>query len=50
MIRRITITLDEKIESTIRKIQAKKISENNKSVSFSKIVGQILKKGLIEFI
>ena len=50
MIRRITITLDKQLDSTIRNIQAKKISESNKSVSFSEVVGQILKKGLIEFI
>ena len=50
MIRRITITIDEQLDSAIRNIQAKKISENNKSVSFSEVVSQILKKGLMGFI
>ena len=50
MIRRVTITLDKQIESKIRNIQAKKISENNEAISFSKVINQILEKGLEEFL
>jgi len=48
MLRRVTITLDPHIESTIRSLQAKKITETNKSISFSNIINEILKKGLKE--
>ncbi len=48
MLRRVTITLDPYLETTIRNIQAKKISETNKSISFSNIINEILKKGLKE--
>ncbi len=50
MIRRITITLDPNLESTIRNIQAKKISESNKTISFSNVINEILRKGLKDFI
>ena len=43
---RITITLDENIESELRNLQAEKISSSNGSVSFSDIINQILRKGL----
>jgi len=46
MIRRVTITLDPYLESTIRNLQAKKISESNKAISFSNVINEILKKGL----
>jgi len=46
MMRRVTITLDDKLESKIREIQAKKISESKKSISFSNVVEEILKQGL----
>jgi len=46
MIRRVTITLDETLVSKIRALQAKKISETKKSVSFSKIIEEVLKQGL----
>jgi len=50
MIRRVTITLDPNIESTIRNIQAKKISASNKAISFSNVINEILKQGLKDFI
>jgi len=50
MIRRVTITLDPYLESTIRNIQAKKISESNKAISFSNVINEILKQGLKDFI
>jgi len=46
MIRRVTITLDPYLESTIRNLQAKKISESNKAISFSNVINEILKQGL----
>ncbi len=49
MIRRVTITLDIQLESRIRDIQAKKILESKRSISFSNVVNEILKEGLKEF-
>jgi len=46
MLRRITITLDMSLESKIRSLQAKKITETNKAISFSRIIEEILKQGL----
>jgi len=48
MLRRVTITLDPYLVSTIRNLQAKKITETNKAVSFSNIINEILKQGLKE--
>jgi hypothetical protein len=50
MIRRVTITLDPYLESTIRNLQAKKISESNKAISFSNVINEILKRGLKDII
>ena len=49
MKRRVTITLDNTLVSKIRAIQAKKISETKKAVSFSSVVNDVLKQGLEEF-
>ena len=46
MNRRVTITLDNTLESKIRAIQAKKISETTKSVSFSDVIEEVLREGL----
>jgi len=46
MIRRVTISIDPSLESKIRNLQARKISESKKAISFSNIVNEILKKGL----
>ncbi len=46
MMRRVTITLDVKLDSKIRDIQAKKILETTKSVSFSEVIEEILREGL----
>jgi len=43
---RVTITLDNTLVSKIRDIQAKKISETKKSVSFSSVINDLLKQGL----
>jgi len=48
MLRRITITLDQSLESEIRSLQAKKITETNKAISFSKVVNEVLRQGLKE--
>jgi len=45
---RITITLDRAIETKIRAIQAKKILETNRAISFSCVVNDVLKQGLKE--
>ena len=46
MIKRITITLDETLESKIRTIQAQRITKQNKSISFSQVLNQLLKSAL----
>jgi len=50
MTRRITISLDQRIESRIRNVQATKMVESNKSISFSKVINEVLKQGLKEFL
>ncbi len=49
MIRRVTFTLEQSLETKIRSLQARKISESNKAISFSNIINEILKQGLKEF-
>ena len=46
MAERITIMLDSEIAKKLRNLQAKKLKESSSSVSFSKIVNEILEKGL----
>ena len=46
MAERITIMLNGDIVKKIRKLQAKKITETSSSVSFSRIVNEVLEKGL----
>ncbi len=46
MLRRVTITLDDTLVSNIRALQAKKISETKKSVSFSNVIEEVLRQGL----
>jgi len=47
MTRRITITIDPEVEAKLRNLQAKKIVELRRTVSFSQILNQILADGLI---
>jgi len=47
--KRITISIDEKIESKIRKIQASQIAKYNKAISFSTILCEIISEGLKEY-
>jgi len=46
MTERITIMLNSEIVKKLRKLQAKKITEASSSVSFSRIVNEVLEKGL----
>ena len=43
---RITIMMSSDIARKIRNIQAKKIKESQSSVSFSRVVNEVLEKGL----
>ena len=45
--KRVTITIDESVDSMIRDIQVKQISELNKSISYSQVIDQLLKQSLI---
>ncbi len=46
MVERITIMLNSDIAKKLRKLQAKKLTETSSSVSFSRIVNEVLEKGL----
>ena len=46
MNRRITITINDDIESSLRKFQADELTRTNRPVSFSRILNQILKEGI----
>ncbi len=44
MAKRITIMLDEDLASKLRKIQAEQIKKSDKSVSFSHVINEILRR------
>jgi hypothetical protein len=44
--KRITIVLDDDIDKKLRLLQAKAIQNSNSSVSFSKVMNEVLVKGL----
>ena len=46
MSKRITLMLDDYLEKKLRGIQAKKIHSTASSVSFSKIINEVLRKSL----
>ncbi len=46
MARRITIILDDDLRKKLHEIQAKQIKKSEKSVSFSRVVNEMLSKGL----
>lgn len=46
LIRRHTIVLDEDLEKKLRHLQADLIKKTDKSVSFSQVINETLKKGL----
>ena len=44
MAKRVTVTLDEDNIKMLRVIQAKKIRESDRSVSFSRVINDVLRK------
>ena len=46
MAKRVTIMIDEEVDKKIRKLQAKLIANSSTSVSFSKVIDDLLKKQL----
>jgi len=46
MSKRITIMIDDENVKKLRNLQAKLIKESEKSVSFSRVLNEIIKKGL----
>lgn len=46
MVRRVTVVLDDDLTKKIRDKQAKLIKESTKSVSFSRVVNEYVRKGL----
>ena len=46
MAERITIMLNSEIAKKLRKLQAKKLLETSSTVSFSRIINEVLGKGL----
>jgi len=46
MAKRITIILDEDLRKKLHEIQAKQIKKSEKSVSFSRVLNEVLRKGL----
>ena len=43
---RVTVTIEDKLMVKLRNIQAKKLKNQTESVSFSKILNEIIEKGL----
>ena len=46
MSKRITVMLDNDLDQKIRLIQAKMIQKENRSISFSRVLNEVLKKEL----
>jgi len=46
MAKRITVVLDEKLDKKLRNIQSMKIRKSKKSVSFSRVINEELRKAL----
>ena len=46
MATRITIMLDEGLEKKLRELQAKMIMHSHKTISFSQVVNEIIRRGL----
>ena len=46
MAKRITVMLDDDNIKKLRALQAKKIKESTKSVSFSRVLNDVLRKGI----
>lgn len=46
MAKRITIMIDDENNKKLRNLQAKMIKESDESVSFSRVINEIIEKGL----
>ncbi len=46
MTKKVTVTLDEDNIKMLRVIQAKKIRESDRSVSFSRVINDVLRKSI----
>jgi len=46
MVKRITVVLDDDLDEKLRLLQAKEITKTVKSVSFSRIVNNVVRKSL----
>lgn len=46
MSKRVTVSLDDDLDKKIRLLQAKRITQDNSSVSFSKVLNDIIRKSL----
>jgi predicted transcriptional regulator len=46
MAKRITIMIDDDLDKKLRMIQAKMIQTTSESVSYSKVINEMLKKGI----
>ncbi|MCJ8306170.1 MAG: hypothetical protein HRU07_03870 [Nitrosopumilus sp.] len=46
MVKRVTIVLADDLSKKLRILQAKQIKDSEKSVSFSKVINEILRKAL----
>lgn len=46
MTKRITVMIDDENLKKLRNLQSKMIKESNESVSFSRVINKVLKKGL----
>ena len=46
MAKRITIMLDDDLVKKLHEIQAKQIKQSTKSISFSHVMNEVLRKGL----
>ena len=46
MSKRVTIVIDDNLDRKIRNLQAKQIQTNEKNVSYSQVINQLLRKEL----
>ena len=46
MAERVTIVMNDDIVKKLRNLQAKKVKESSSTVSFSRIINEVLEKGL----
>jgi len=46
MSKRITVVLDDELVKKLRNLQAKMINKSSKSVSFSRVINEVLRKAL----